>query len=140
MKRHNKATYRSGLEDRIYEQLTMANCQFEYEPQDKKIPYTVPSSNHLYTPDFVISTLSGKLIYVETKGIWEYEDRKKHLLIRKQHPELDIRFVFTRSGSRIRKGSNTTYRDICEGRGRGVFKGITWKYADKYIPEEWLNE
>lgn len=79
-------------------------------------------------------------MYIETKGIWAYDDRYKHYLIRCQHPELDIRFVFTRSKSRISKGSKTTYRDICEGRGRGVFRGVTWKYADKTIPKEWLNE
>lgn len=138
--RHNPATYRSGLEDDTAKYLKKNKVKFEYEPADKKIPYTKPATDHTYTPDFFITSKSGKVIIIETKGIWTYEDRMKHLLIRKQHPELDIRFVFSRSKTKIRKGSKTTYADICEGRGRGAFKGVTWQYADKRIPEEWLLE
>jgi hypothetical protein len=140
MKLRRRATYRSGLEDKVHEQLTKKKVSFEYEPSDKKIVYIIPESTHKYTPDFVLTTATGNIIYVETKGIWDSEDRKKHLLIRQQYPDIDIRFVFTRSKARIRKGSKTTYADICEGKGRGVFKNVVWKYADKLIPKEWLNE
>lgn len=140
MKKHNNRTYRSGLEVRVTEQLDELKAAYEFEPIDGKIVYEIPSSIHTYTPDFVITTKSGKTIIVETKGIWDYADRYKHLLIRQQHPDLDIRFVFTRSKQRIRKGSSTTYRDICEGHGRSPFKGIKWTYADKRIPQEWLHE
>jgi predicted nuclease of restriction endonuclease-like RecB superfamily len=139
-KKHNKNTYRSGLEDRVCEELKANNIVYSYEPADKKIPYTVPSSEHLYTPDFYITTKSGKEIIIETKGIWDYADRVKHLLIRQQHPHLDIRFVFSRSKSRIRKTSKTTYADICNGLGRPPFKGVIWKYHDQTIPHEWLIE
>ena len=91
-------------------------------------------------PDFILTTSVGSEIIIETKGIWDYADRVKHALIQKQYPDLDIRFVFTRSNSRIRKGSNTTYADICEGRGRDLLKGCTWKYADELVPQEWLDE
>ena len=131
---------RSGLEDTVHAQLTKKKILFEYEPSDKKIVYIIPESTHKYTPDFVLTTASGKTIYVETKGIWDSEDRKKHLLIRQQHPEKDIRFVFTRSKARIRKGSKTTYACICNGKGRGVFKNVVWQYADKLVPKEWLGE
>ena len=40
-----------------------------------------------YTPDFELD--NG--IIIETKGIFDSEDRRKHLEIQKQHPELDIR-------------------------------------------------
>ncbi len=140
MKKRNRWAYRSGLEREVAKELKLANADYEYEPKDGKIEYTVPESYHKYTPDFVIKTKSGKIIIVETKGIWDSEDRRKHLLIRQQHPDLDIRFVFTRSKSRIRKGSKTTYACICSGLGRGPFKGIEWKFADKSIPQEWLGE
>ncbi len=139
-KYHNANSYRSGLEVKVAEELNELGIVYEFEPKEGKIPYTVPESYHTYTPDFVITTKSGKQIIIETKGIWDYADRNKHLLIKEQHPDLDIRFIFSRSKSRIRKGSATTYQDICEGRGRAPFKGITWKYADKKIPSEWLNE
>jgi hypothetical protein len=59
------------------------------------------------------------------------EDRKKHLLIREQYPNLDIRFVFTNSKAKINKGSKTTYADWCDKN--------SFKYADKLIPKEWFN-
>lgn len=136
--RHNSRLYRSGLEERTAKQLEDLGVSYEFETL--VIPYQVPASSHRYTPDFVITTKSGKVIIVETKGIWDAKDRAKHLLIREQHPELDIRFVFDRSKSKISKNSQTTYADVCEGRARGKYKGVTWKYADKRIPEEWLSE
>ena len=119
--------YRSGLEDLVAKQLESAAVPFEYEPKDKKIEYSKPSSNHKYTPDFVFSTF-----IVETKGRWITADRKKHKLIKEQHPELDIRFVFSNSKTRISKTSKTTYAKYCEMNG--------WKYADKVIPDSWLKE
>ncbi|MBZ5882545.1 endonuclease I, partial [Escherichia coli] len=60
------------------------------------------------------------------------EDRQKHLLINAQHPELDIRFVFSNPKARISKTSQTTYADWCERHG--------FKYAAKVIPQEWIDE
>lgn len=137
-RRHNKWRYRSGLEDRVEKQLSQTECTYGYEAD--KILYTVPEKEHKYTPDFTVTTKSGKVIYVETKGIWDSDDRYKHLLIKQQHPELDIRFVFSNSKAKIRKGSKTTYADVCNGLGRAPFKNVTWQYADKLIPTEWLEE
>lgn len=137
-KTHFSNRYRSGLEDEIATQLEKSKTKYYYERG--KIGYKIPASEHIYTPDFEVFTASGKCIIVEGKGIWVYEDRYKHLLIRQQHPELDIRFVFSSSKSKIRKGSKVTYADICEGRGRGIFKGVVWQYADKKIPKSWLEE
>ena len=71
-------------------------------------------------------------IIVESKGIFDVEDRKKHLLIREQHPELDIRFVFSSSRSKLYKGSKTSYAEWCEKYG--------FQFADKLIPAAWLRE
>ena len=60
------------------------------------------------------------------------EDRAKHLLVREQHPHLDIRMVFMRASNKISKKSKTTYAMWCER------KGI--KYADKVIPKSWLSQ
>src|SRR3546814_2796560 len=57
---------------------------------------------------------------------------RKHELIKAQHPGLDIRFVFSRSKSPIRKGSKTTYADWCAKRGI--------PFADKLVPQEWAEE
>lgn len=118
--------YRSGLEDKIAKDLTSQGVGFSFE--SIKISYTKPERIAKYTPDFLLE--NG--IIVETKGWFLPEDRTKHLLVKAQHPELDIRFVFNRSSSPINKGSKTTYADWCIKHG--------FKYADKTIPSEWLAE
>lgn len=123
-----KNGYRSGLEETIASQLTEKKVDFEYEEKKNKINYIVPATNHSYLPDFKLP--NG--IIVETKGRFVLADRKKHKLIKEQHPELDIRFLFSSSSSKISKGSKTTYADWCIKNG--------FQYADKLIPESWLLE
>lgn len=125
-KRHNSYTYRSGLEERVDDFLKSHSIDGLYE--QFYIDYVVPESQHKYTPDFVLP--NG--IIIETKGVWDAEDRRKHLLIKEQYPDLDIRFVFNRSKSPIYKGSKTTYASFCEKYGI--------PYADKSIPDSWLKE
>jgi hypothetical protein len=96
--------------------------------EGEKIEYVKPESRHKYTRDFRLP--NG--IIVETKGIFTADDRKKHLLIKEQHPHEDIRFVFTRSNSRISKVSSTTYADWCRKNG--------FQFADKDVPDAWLQE
>jgi len=120
-----KHGYRSGLEDKIAKQLSEAGLGVEYETT--KIKYTIPESLHTYTPDFLLP--NG--IILESKGRFLAEDRKKHLLIKSQYPDLDIRFVFSNSKTKIRKGSPTSYGDWCTKND--------FKFADKLIPEEWLK-
>lgn len=121
-----KHGYRSGFEHTVADQLTEAKVNFEYE--NTVITYLKPETHHTYTIDFTLP--NG--ILIETKGRWVLEDRKKHILIKKQHPELDIRFVFMNSNGKIRKGSKTTYANFCDKHE------ITW--ANKVIPEEWYTE
>ena len=121
-----KHGYRSGFEHTVSKELTEAKVKFEYETT--VISYIKPETHHTYTIDFTLP--NG--ILVETKGRWVLEDRKKHLLIKKQHPELDIRFVFMNPKGKIRKGSKTTYADFCDK------NGIIW--ADKQIPKAWYKE
>lgn len=120
-----KYGYRSGLEERISEQLDDLSVPFKYE--EFKIKYEVHETR-TYTPDFELP--NG--IIIESKGRFVSNDRKKHLLIKKQHPELDIRFVFSNSNAKINKGSKTSYADWCDKNG--------FLYADKLVPEEWIKE
>ena len=121
-----KHGYRSGFEHTISQQLTEAKVKFKYE--NTVINYIKPETHHTYTIDFTLP--NG--ILIETKGRWVLEDRKKHMLIKKQHPELDIRFVFMNPNGKIRKGSKTTYANFCDKHD------IIW--AAKTIPQEWYNE
>jgi len=118
-----KAGYRSGLEQDNAAHLKRHRCKYEYEKQ--KIPY-IPKPK-TYTPDFVLD--NG--VIIETKGRFTASDRAKHLLIKKQHPDLDIRFVFTNSRQKISKRSPTTYAQWCEKHG--------FQYAESLIPKEWMK-
>jgi hypothetical protein len=120
-----KAGYRSGLEETISTQLKVLKVPVKYETE--KIKYEV-NEVRTYTPDFILP--NG--IIIESKGRFVAADRKKHLLVKKQHKELDIRFVFSNSRAKISKGSKTTYADWCIKNG--------FLYADKLIPIEWIKE
>ena len=124
-----KYGYRSGLEDRTAKQLEDAGVEVIYEKS--KIDFVWPERHSKYTPDFQIPTKDGGFFYCETKGRWMTEDRHKHLLIKQQHPEIDIRFVFSQN-SKLYKGSPTTYSMWCDKHG--------FQYAFKTIPEDWLKE
>ena len=119
-----KYGFKSGLEENISNQIASKGIEVKYESE--KVAYIIPASEHTYNPDFKLP--NG--IIIETKGRFVIADRKKHLLVKQQHPELDIRFVFTNSKNKINKKSKTTYADWCEKNG--------FKYADKEIPEEWF--
>jgi len=120
-----KNGYRSGLEDVISEDLKKRGVDFGYETV--KIKWQLIESK-TYTPDFILP--NG--VIIESKGRFVLDDRKKHLKVREQNPELDIRFVFSNSRNKIRKGSKTTYAMWCEKNN--------FLYADKRIPEEWINK
>jgi hypothetical protein len=120
-----KLGFRSGFEVRIASQLDKLKVNYQYE--ELKIKYVKPSKNTIYTPDFV---LPNKII-IEAKGLFSTKDRQKHLLIQKQHPDLDIRFIFSNSKLKLNKRSKTTYGMWCETHG--------FLYADENVPKEWIN-
>ena len=121
-----KYGFKSGLEENISNQIAGKGIEVKYESE--KVAYIIPASQHTYNPDFRLP--NG--IIIETKGRFVAADRKKHLLVKEQHPNLDIRFVFSNSKNKITKNSKTTYGMWCEKNG--------YKYADKEIPEEWFLE
>ena len=118
--------FRSGLEEAIANNLTSKGVGFTFE--ELVIPYIKPEKPAKYTPDFVLQ--NG--IIVVSKGRFLTEDRQKHILIKKQHPHLDIRFVFSNSKQKISKASRTTYAQWCEKNG--------FQYADKEVPIHWIKE
>ena len=77
--------FRSGLEKNVDDFLHSTGVDYEYE--STKVPYVLKCN---YTPDFVLK--NG--VMLEAKGHLSPDDRRKMLAVKKQHPELDIRFVF----------------------------------------------
>ena len=119
-----RAGFRSGLEQDNARRLKELGDNFTYE--EERIKY-IPKPK-TYIPDFRLS--NG--IYIETKGRFLPSDRTKHLLIKEQHPDMEVRFVFSNSRSKLSKKSKTTYGDWCEKHG--------FKYADMKIPAKWVKE
>lgn len=114
--------FRSNFEKRLALAMKNAGVSFTYESQ--RIKY---EKLHTYTPDFILD--NG--VILEAKGRFISSDRTKHLLIKAQHPELDIRFVFMRASNTLTKRSKTTYGDWCDKHG------ILW--CEGSIPKDWCK-
>jgi len=117
------AGYRSKFEQDVFERAKEEGIEVEYEPKEEIIEYFKKPSKYL--PD-------GRLpngVLVECKGRFTVFDRVKHLLIKEQHPEKDIRFVFQYNNT-LSKKSKTTYTEWCDKHG------FMWAIGD--IPHEWL--
>jgi hypothetical protein len=120
-----KHGYRSGLEHKVSIYLDELKHKYLYEKV--KIEWE-DLAYRTYTPDFILN--NG--IIIETKGRFLAADRRKHIAIKKQHPELDIRFIFTNSRTKLRKGAKSSYAEWCIK--------YNFRYNDRIIPEDWLKE
>ena len=111
------------MERDVADDLTGRDVGYGYEAT--RIKFT---STHSYVPDFVLP--NGVL--VEVKGWFKPSDRAKHLRIKEQHPDIDIRFVFSNARQKLSRNSITNYGQWC------YRYGFIW--AEKKIPQGWLNE
>ena len=124
-RKHNARAYRSDIEVEAAAYLKDRQKKVAYE--ELKIEWE-DLKYRTYTPDFELD--NG--IIIETKGFFDAADRRKHIEIQRQHPGLDIRFVFSNARSRLYKGATSRYYDWCDPKG--------FKWANRVIPEEWLEE
>ena len=122
LKEKKEPKFRSNLEKNIADLLTGLGVSYEYESE--KLGYTI---EHNYTPDFVLPNYT----YLEAKGYWAPEDRRKILAVKKSNPDVDIRMVFQSPYNTISKKSKTTYAQWCEN------LGIPWTSYHN-IPIDWL--
>lgn len=130
---------KSNLEKLIGEQLLQRSSGFIYEKESYKWKEKLPRAicgecetkgkcfvERSYKPDFFLS--NG--IILEVKGRFTSKDRKIAAAMKEQHPELDIRMVFSKNNW-ITRQHKTNYGQWCDS------KGILWTVND--IPEEWLR-
>lgn len=75
--------------------------------EQDKIKYVI---EHTYNPDWTVSDN----VFIETKGIFDFEDRRKTLAVKKQHPDIIVALVFQNSKSKIYKKSKTSYAEWCD--------------------------
>ena len=122
LKNKKPPKYRSNLEKNIADLLEGLGVSFMYESE--KLSYTI---EHNYTPDFVLPNYT----YLEAKGYWAAEDRRKILAVKRDNPDVDLRMIFQSPYNTISKKSKTTYAQWCDKHD------IPWtSYKD--IPIEWL--
>ena len=122
LKNKQPPKYRSNLEKNIADLLEGLGVSFQYESE--KLSYTI---EHNYTPDFVLPNYT----YLEAKGYWAAEDRRKILAVKRDNPDVDLRMIFQSPYNTISKKSKTTYAQWCDKHD------IPWtSYKD--IPIEWL--
>lgn len=122
-----KHGWRSGLEEQECSRLKSLGVEYAYEPF--VIPWTPLKVRRTYKPDIL---LLSNYIIVELKGRFVTADRQKHLAVKAEYPDLDLRFVFSNAHQRISKQSQTTYAAWCDA------KGFLW--AHKVTPAAWMAE
>ena len=113
--------YRSKFELSIAQNLEQRKCSFDYESMT--VRYVL---NCRYTPDFILP--NG--VIIEAKGRLLKKDARKHRAIKKQFPDLDIRFVFADINNRV-EGSKFTNRQWCQK--------YKFQYAERVIPKKWFD-
>lgn len=102
--------YRSKFELDVAKWFSEQSISVEYEPC--KIKYTVPESQHSYTPDFQVKKNTS--IYLEAKGYFSAADRKKMIHVIRSNPEITFRMILQNSSMKISKRSKTTYAMWCD--------------------------
>lgn len=117
------AARKSGFERSFEVNLQSRGIRYEYET--KQIPYILERT---YNPDWILKDYP---FIVETKGLLDRESKAKMAAVKKQHPDIDIRFVFMYPDKKI-PGTKQTHAQWAEK------NGFLW--AEGVIPEEWLND
>lgn len=126
-KTFKKTGFRSKFEQQLYDSF---DIKPEYESE--VIEWLPEPKVKRYTPDFVLTKRNGEKLYIEAKGYFKTADRVKHLAVKKQHPDKDIRFIFQNAQCKLSKRSKTTYAAWCDKHG--------FKWAEGEVPKEWLYE
>ena len=84
--------FRSKLEAAVATRLKRLKLGYDYESKSYK--YIIEKN---YTPDFFLE--SGAIL--EVKGVLMPDDRVKMLCVKKQHPELNIIFLFMKPKAKV---------------------------------------
>lgn len=116
------------FEQRVMNKLADKGVEFTFEPHS--LSYNV-------TRDYIPDLLIGEM-YVEIKGYFRQDAQRKMKAVKKQHPHLDIRFLFQKAKSTIhgaKKRVDGTKMTCAEWADR---YGFQWAEGEE-IPEQWIN-
>jgi len=113
--------FRNQFEERLGSFLDDRRIAYEYETLI--LGYTLEGK---YKPDFILP--NG--IIIEAKGFFRLTAQRILKAIKKQHPDLDIRFIFYDCNKKV-QGSNLTCKAWATK--------YNFKFANRNIPEEWIE-
>lgn len=124
---------RSSLETKVAAELDAQGIEYQFESY--RVEYFKDPATYL--PDFILP--NG--IIIETKGHFESKDRAKHLLIKEQHPNLDVRFIFSDSSTKL---TGQKYKEFAKWLNETHSIKVTWNrippgVVDKYREEFWAT-
>lgn len=115
--------FKSGFERSFEANLRSRGIKFHYESH--KVPYILERT---YNPDFEIIDHG---FFIETKGLLDRDSKAKMVAVKKQNPDLDIRFVFMKADKRI-PGTKQTHAEWADRNG--------FPWAESTAPEEWFEQ
>lgn len=121
---------RSRLEEKVEcslkRKLGRGRGSFLYEKS--KLKYTLYKN---YIPDFEVTLKDGTSFFIEVKGYLRPTDRTKMAAVKRDNPEVDIRFIFPKD-NKLNKSSPTTY-------SQWAYKNGFPYYIGTDVPKEWLQ-
>lgn len=125
--RAGKGVLKNKFEAKLAELLKAQWGTVNTEYEKTTLTYAV-NETRKYTPDF---KHRRKQLYVEGKGRFTFQDRKKMLLVKQQHPDKDVRLFFASGDKPLYKGSKTTYGEWADK------NGFKWTDSKRGLPSDW---
>ncbi len=117
--------YKSKFEAQIAAEI---GDRVQYEPD--KLKFVQPPAQRVYIPDWKIA--DG--VYIESKGKFTLDDRKKMAWVKEQYPRYRFYLLFQNAYNRITKRSRTTYAEWAEN------NGFEWGHFPDGIPQHWFEQ
>jgi len=127
-----KRKIKSGFEGRAKEMLKDRGVRVEYEVDT--LEYDIPAK---YTPDFTITRDDGSTFFIEAKGYFDNDDRRKMKHVKRCNPHADIRIWFQRD-SWLSTAHSGRYSDWAEKNGFPYHVGES--FPQHWFEADSLNE
>lgn len=134
---------RSKFEEQVAENLKAESIDFEYELFQLEYYIKCRSTtcfecgstsdiwtSHWYTPDFYLPEYD---MYIEAKGYWKAQDRKKHEALKRDQSDSLILFNFMYD-NKIHKNSDMRYSEWCDKRE------IPYVFTQRGVTKELLKD
>lgn len=120
-----KRRERNRFEQDTSSLLDREGIDFSYEGD--KIPYTI---HGFYNPDFTVRhKLRENVTFLETKGYFRPDAKRKMVAVKRGNPQLDIRLIFYGNSNTKGNRSNVKWANK-----------YGFPYAFHTIPQEWIEE